>query len=88
MNRSVPSRLWEERHLEGESHQSHESAERVGRSTRRPGACSTGGDWEQRILERQAGVPRGWVSMSYPGVCPLTWENHMMNLFLVNILFK
>lgn len=32
--------------------------------------------------------PRGLGLNACPGVCPLTWENGMMNPFLVNILFK
>lgn len=30
----------------------------------------------------------GWLSRSHPGVWPLTWENGMMEPFLINILFK
>jgi len=36
----------------------------------------------------QAEVLRDWVSMPYPGVYLLIWEDGMMNPSLVNIMFK
>lgn len=85
-NRSVPNKWQEERHPDRESHQRESRRgwggglqRGFGRSTRSPGAGSKGGNWEERTLERQPGVWRGWVSMPCLGVCLLTWETGTMN---------